>query len=137
VTFTIPGRCVGLKNRRPLYLNRRTGKNFSATPPEWTMYATRATLLWRSWVRTLTPVDRSGLESLYAEPVYLELRYHPCPGPRMDLSAVFESIGDVLEHCGALKNDKQIVASCGYVMPASKDPRVEVVLQKWVDIIPF
>jgi hypothetical protein len=136
VTFTIPGRCVGKKNRRPIYRNR-AGKPFSATPPEWTMYADRAVILWRSWLRSLSPVDRAYIEGLHAEDVYMDLLYHPCPGPRMDLSAVFESIGDVLEKVGALKNDRQIVSTCGHVMPASKNPRVELSIQRWVDAVPF
>ena len=124
-TYTIPGRLVPKKNSKRVY----PGRKKPVGSPRWKVYEKFAAF-------TLM-AQNAGLDKrtdlLHVTAVYY------CPNrTQPDVSAMHETVGDLLEAGGIIENDKQIRSWDGSRIYIDRDnPRVEILVRRYIaDVLP-
>ena len=97
--LTIPGHCYSKKNHRPIRRNRRTGKRFLGKSDELTGYESLAVVLVRAQWSPRPPIETEVRVALRV----WWWRAHP------DALGPAETVYDILEHAGVVRNDRLIV----------------------------
>ncbi|MFA4944910.1 MAG: hypothetical protein WC789_09450 [Lentisphaeria bacterium] len=120
----IPGHCYSKKNHREIHSNRRTGRRFLGKSDRLSAYEEYAVFeirrQWRGRPTLMGPV-RVALKVWW-------YRAHP------DALGPAETVYDVLEHAGVVKNDRQLIpwgtpAVERIKVSSPEDERVEVTVE--------
>lgn len=103
--FCVPGRMVNKKNHIRPWM--KGGRLFIDHTPEWKAYETIAVhAIKKYWGEQGKPLDY--LSEVQA--VKVTVLYFIPDRNRPDLSAIFETVGDLIEKAGVIWNDRQILS---------------------------
>ncbi len=119
ISFTVLGQLPSLKNSRPIYRNRKTGKPFSARSDAIKRY-------YENFALQVPPQYRNSLLFGTRAPLRAIISvFYQSGRSDLDCSAVY----DVLQLCGVIVNDRQIQEKHEYAHIDAKNPRVEITVE--------
>jgi len=116
-----------------LYGIPRTKKNSGRIVPRGKRHIILPSEAWETWCKAVAPVLRSTLNSYGLQPIAQPVNCRALffrDAERGDAVGFYQGLADLLEHAGAVVNDKWIVTWDGSrLLKDAKRPRVELVLE--------